>query len=249
MTETTLAALRQLALFGALLTPLELLWPARADQRLLRRGLGLDLALALLNPLLVLWVGAALLAAASSGVADALGGLRPLLQAQPWSLQLVEVVLLSDLGMYLVHRLAHAVPALWRLHALHHEPAELDWVAAHRQHPVEVLLHLLVANLPLMALGFSTGPILGWILVQKLHTALVHANLRLPSGPWERWVAGPRFHRWHHAADPGAGNYASLLPVWDLLFGTYRLPAGEPAALGLYSSSNAAISRVSSLSL
>src|SRR5690606_11952903 len=45
----------------------------------------------------------------------------------------------------------------------------------------------------------------------------------------QKLVATPEFHHWHHADDPDAWwtNYAGLLPVWDLLFGTYRVPADE----------------------
>ncbi|MCB9766460.1 MAG: sterol desaturase family protein [Alphaproteobacteria bacterium] len=234
MTEIALGWLRQLALFGAILMPLEILLPIRSEQRLLRRGLATDLAWSAITPALVVGVGAAMLAglaALAQGVMP--GALRAALVAQPWGAQVVEIVLLSELGMYWAHRASHAHPWLWRLHAVHHSPREMDWLSAHRQHPVEHLWHLGVANLPVVALGFPTETILGFIFFQKLHTAWVHANLRLPEGGWERWLAGPRFHRWHHARWGGAGNFSSLLPVWDALFGTLRLPSGHPEALGV----------------
>lgn len=232
--DTLLAALRQLLLFTAILTPLEMLWPAVPRQRLLRHGLGTDLGWALLMPL-----------TAGGLLAGALGVLRPAwaalapgplasaLATQPWGAQLALVLILGELGGYLYHRAAHAVPLLWRLHAIHHSSPELDWVSAHRQHPLEAAALLVIANLPAVMLGFDARTVLGVVLFQKLHTAFVHSNLRLPSGPWERLFAGPRFHRWHHARDGRPANFASMLPVVDLLFGTFALPDAQPPALGL----------------
>ncbi len=227
MSEALLAALRQLLLFTAVLTPLEILWPARPGQRLLRPGFLTDLGWAMLTPL----TAGALAAGAVSGLAAALGGQTLGASLPLWS-RLAMVLLLGELGGYLYHRAAHASPWLWRLHAVHHGPEELDWVAAHRQHPLESAILLLIANVPAVILGVSPSFALGVIVAQRLHTALVHANLALPEGRWERWVAGPRFHRWHHAADGEPANFASLLPILDRIFGTWRLPAGQPARLG-----------------
>lgn len=234
MAEEVLALMRQLLLFGALLVPVEVLWPARSGQRQLRRGLGLDLAYALLSTVVVGTLGASMLA----GLALGLSALVPAavsagLTSLPLVVQLAIVVLLAELGGYPVHRASHTVPALWRFHAVHHSTERMDWLSAHRQHPVEVLWLVGVANVPVLALGFDPSAVVGFILFQKLHTASVHANTRLPPGAWEAWFAGPRFHRWHHARDAGATNLSSLLPWIDRLLGTYRLPPGEPDALGV----------------
>jgi sterol desaturase/sphingolipid hydroxylase (fatty acid hydroxylase superfamily) len=233
VTEVGLALLRQLLLFGALLVPLEVLWPAR-EQRRLRLGLGTDLLYSVLSTAVIGTLGAALLAGMSmlcravlpDALPQALGGL-------PLVTQLGLIVLLAELGGYWTHRLSHTVPALWRFHAVHHSPRELDWLSAHRQHPVEVLWLVGVAHLPVAILGFDTSAIGLFILFQKLHTAFVHTNVRLPAGRWEALLAGPRFHRWHHSRDGGAENLASLFPWMDKLFGTWRLPEGEPRLLGV----------------
>lgn len=231
--EVGLALLRQLLLFGALLLPLEVLWPAR-DQARLRLGVGTDLLYSALSTAVVATLGAALLAGLSTLcralVPDAL---PQALAALPLPTQLGLIVLLAELGGYWTHRLSHTVPALWRVHAVHHSPRELDWLSAHRQHPAEVLWLVGVAHLPVALLGFDTSAIGLFILLQKLHTAFVHANVRLPAGAWEAWIAGPRFHRWHHRRDGGAENLAGLFPWMDRLFGSWRLPAGEPPLLGV----------------
>lgn len=232
---TALLALgRQLLLFTALLTPLELLFPATAGQGPLRPGLGRDLAWSALG---VLTVGpaAAVVLAGLTAARDALfpAPISAALAAQPWALQVVEILLVAELASYLVHRAAHAQPWLWWLHRVHHSSERLDWVSTHRMHPLDSLILLVASNLVPVALGFPTGSMLGVVLLQRLHTAWLHSNLRLPEGAWEHHFAGPRFHRHHHAADAPAANFASMLPALDLAFGTFRLPEGEPGVLGL----------------
>ncbi len=231
--EAGLALLRQLLLFGALLLPLELLWPARAQRRV-RLGLGTDLLYSALSTAVIGTLGIALLAGMSLACRAILPDALPqALASLPLVTQLGLIVLLAELGGYWTHRLSHTVPALWRFHAVHHSPRELDWLSAHRQHPVEVLWLVGVAHLPVALFGFDTSAIGLFILSQKLHTAFVHANVRLPTGRWEAWIAGPRFHRWHHTRSGGAHNLASLFPWMDRLFGTWRLPEGEPTMLGV----------------
>jgi sterol desaturase/sphingolipid hydroxylase (fatty acid hydroxylase superfamily) len=234
MRELATLAARQLLLFTALLTPLELLWPARPQQTPLRRGLVTDGAHLLVNALLMRVVGPALLAALGTLVALAVPvAVRAALGRQPWALQLVEIVLTSELATYWVHRCSHTVPWLWRFHAVHHGSEQLDWVATHRQHPLDLAWRVGIGNLPALLLGFSFAPLYAFIVAQKLYTAWLHANVRVDYGRLGRWLASPRFHHWHHdrAGAPGR-NFASLFPWVDRLFGSYELPAGFPRAYG-----------------
>ena len=48
-------------------------------------------------------------------------------------------------------------------------------------------------------------------------------------------IVSPRFHRWHHTDEEQARdkNFAGLLPLWDILFGTYYMPKDErPSRFG-----------------
>jgi sterol desaturase/sphingolipid hydroxylase (fatty acid hydroxylase superfamily) len=228
--DVALAVLRQFLLFGALLTPLEILRPAHAAQRFWRRGFFTDLVYFAAGPFLI-GAGSAILLGLLGAFAGALvpAGARAALQAQPWALQLAEIFVLAELGGYWVHRASHRVRWLWRFHAVHHSVEELDWLAAHRQHPLEAVWLLGVANLPVMLLGFSTEALLGFVLLQKLHTAFVHANVRVGFGRFTLLLASPEFHHWHHDGAAGARgcNFASALPWIDRLFGTWRAPDGK----------------------
>jgi sterol desaturase/sphingolipid hydroxylase (fatty acid hydroxylase superfamily) len=61
------------------------------------------------------------------------------------------------------------------------------------------------------------------------HSAFVHANLSWTLGPFKYVLATPVFHRWHHTPFEHGGNtnFAGTFPVWDILFGTFRMPENE----------------------
>lgn len=213
-----------LVILAAVFIPAERLWPLAAS----RRSPGaarVDILYFAVNSVPVRWLAALALVPLAT-VADAVtpAALRDLHRSQPWALQLAEVVVLGEVAGYFAHLAMHRVPWLYRLHSVHHSSTHVDWLASHRQHPVEVLGLLLVQNAPPLLLGFPLGSVLLFVLAQKLHTVFVHAYVRLPFGPLAYVIAGPRFHHRHHEPDAGAVNLASMLPVLDVLFGTYARP-------------------------
>lgn len=153
--------------------------------------------------------------------------------AQPFWLQAMEVILLGDFLLYWGHRLQHRVGFLWRIHSVHHSARHLDWLAAHREHPLDTLYTAALVNLPGFLLGFPLETLAGFFAFRGLWATYLHANVRLPLGPL-RWLLGaPELHHWHHARDRDAGNHANLSPVMDLVFGTYRHPGHEPEEFGI----------------
>lgn len=73
------------------------------------------------------------------------------------------------------------------------------------------------------------------VIVATLWGFFIHANVRWRLGPLERLIATPAFHHWHHARSALRDcNYASMLPVMDMIFGTYHNPRNErPPAYGI----------------
>jgi sterol desaturase/sphingolipid hydroxylase (fatty acid hydroxylase superfamily) len=73
------------------------------------------------------------------------------------------------------------------------------------------------------------------VLVRKVITAFLHANVRWRLLPLQWVLATPLFHRVHHSADPRDydSNFAGTFAFVDLLFGTHRRASGFPAAVGL----------------
>lgn len=212
--------------------PLERLLAARNEQRLLRRLWASDLIYVFVNGViirlgLVLMMLAVLMA--SSRLVPA--GVAAAVSSQPLWLQFAEIVVLADLGFYAAHRAFHSVPALWRIHQIHHSIEEMDWLAAARVHPVDQILTKGASLLPCFALGFSPWAIGAWAALYHWHSLLLHANVRLGFGPLERLIASPAFHRWHHCRDREAWdrNFAGQLALWDHVFGTAYMPEGRRA--------------------
>jgi sterol desaturase/sphingolipid hydroxylase (fatty acid hydroxylase superfamily) len=226
MGPSLLRAAASFAVLGAMFWPLERLFPARAGQRLRRPGLALD-ALFFLGQYLA-WSGLALLAigAVRTRLDQVVPlGLRSALGGQPFALQAVEVVVLGDLAVYWWHRACHRFDFLWRFHAVHHGSEHLDWVAAHREHPIDGLTTQLAQNLPALLFGFPLATIAGLAAFRGAWAIFVHSNVRLPLGPLRWLLGGPELHHWHHARRARTThNFANLAPWIDLLFGTHHLP-------------------------
>ena len=109
-----------------------------------------------------------------------------------------------DLSGYLVHRLEHASPLLWRIHRLHHSDPDVDVTTTYRFHPLEVLLRAGAHVLVVVAVGVPPLAAVGYILLSSLTSVLSHANLRLPRGLDQAlgmFVITPNIHRTHHSID------------------------------------------------
>lgn len=215
-------------------SPLEKAFPAKRGQRYFRPEWVTDLLFMLGQYLLwgglVLSVLLVLREHASQWLPSAW---REAVARQPWWLQAIEVVVLSDLTIYWGHRLQHRWDFLWRFHAIHHSSEHLDWLAAHREHPLDGLYTQSLLNLPGFLLGFPLETLAGLVAFRGLWAIYIHSNVRLPIGPL-RWIVGaPELHHWHHAKERSSCNFANLSPLMDLIFGSYRCPPQEPEAIGV----------------
>jgi len=143
-----------------------------------------------------------------------------------WIAIVVSVVIL-DLVIYLQHVLFHAVPALWRLHRMHHADLEFDLTTGARFHPIEILLSMLIKLTFIGALGAPAVAVLVFEVLLNATAMFNHSNVRLPA-PVDRvlrWlVVTPDMHRVHHSVvvRETNSNFGFNLPWWDQLFGTYR---------------------------
>ena len=226
------AGLSFLVLF-LIFRPLEVAFPARRDQRFFRPHWWTDLWFLLGQYLFfngaVFW----LLARAEPWIRAAVPGrVREQVAELSWWWQALLVVLLGDFLIYWGHRLQHRVGFLWRFHAIHHSAEHLDWLAAHREHPLDSVYTILIVNLPIFALGVPVSTLAWFAGFRGLWAVFIHANVRLPIGPLRMLLGAPELHHWHHERCRESGNYANVSPLMDLLFGTYRCPAHEPPAVG-----------------
>ena len=136
-------------------------------------------------------------------------------------------VVLLDLAIYLQHLLFHAVPALWRLHRMHHADLDFDVTTGARFHPLEILLSMVIKLGVIAALGPPAVAVLLFEIVLNATSMFNHANVDIPIAVdrWLRWLlVTPDMHRVHHSVTPREtnSNFGFNLPWWDRLFGTYR---------------------------
>jgi sterol desaturase/sphingolipid hydroxylase (fatty acid hydroxylase superfamily) len=132
----------------------------------------------------------------------------------------------------LQHVLFHAVPALWRLHRMHHSDLEVDVTTGVRFHPLEILLSMVIKLGVVAALGAPAVAVLIFEVLLNATSMFNHGNVTLAPtiDRAVRWlVVTPDMHRVHHSivANETNSNFGFNLPWGDRLFGTYR---SEPSA-------------------
>jgi sterol desaturase/sphingolipid hydroxylase (fatty acid hydroxylase superfamily) len=190
-----------------------------------------NLALVGLNSVLVRLV-LPLTALGTAQFAETRGwGLLHQLPVPEW-LRFVIAVAALDFAIYLQHVLFHAMPALWRLHMVHHADLDFDVTTGLRFHTLEILLSTCIKICVVAALGPPVWAVLTFEILLNATSMFNHGNVRMPAR-LDRlirfFVVTPEMHRVHHSVDrrEANSNFGFNLPWWDLLMGTYRAqPAG-----------------------
>jgi sterol desaturase/sphingolipid hydroxylase (fatty acid hydroxylase superfamily) len=217
-----------------LCTTLEMLAPARIGERAdkplnIANGVVLNICQATFGvgagPLIALAVNAA-------------GGGLITLPSSGWGLAggIVLYFVAMDLGEYLFHRAQHAIPAMWAMHSLHHSDPAFGATTQFRHFWLEPILKTVTTYLA-VGLIFKAAPaiLLAWIYL-SFYNFLSHTNVRLGWGRASWLINSPQYHRMHHASGEEYFdcNYASILPIWDVMAGSYRQPQpGEYPATGI----------------
>jgi sterol desaturase/sphingolipid hydroxylase (fatty acid hydroxylase superfamily) len=158
-------------------------------------------------------------------------GLFPLLGLPAWA-AIVAGVIALDLVIYTQHYVFHHVPALWRLHRMHHADLDIDVTTGVRFHPLEILLSLAIKMAAVVALGVPAIAVLVFEVLLNATSMFNHSNVALPPrlDVIARWiVVTPQMHQVHHSIERAEtdSNFGFNLPWWDRLFGTY---CAKPAA-------------------
>ena len=145
----------------------------------------------------------------------------------PFLLTVVMSVVVLDLVIYFQHVMFHAVPALWRLHRMHHADLDFDVTTGARFHPIEIVLSILLKFAVITVIGPPAVAVIIFEVLLNGTSMFNHGNIRLPLALDRilRWfVVTPDMHRVHHSNIPAEtnSNFGFSLPYWDRLFGTYR---------------------------
>ncbi len=245
--EFVLGAL-EIAMLVAVLLPLERLLPYER-QPAGARAVRIDVAYTLLHrlgifPLFFFFAFRPLFDGAQAwlrlhGVpAFGLETLLPGLAEAPLAAFLAYLVVL-DFAQYWVHRAQHHVGWWWALHALHHSQRQMTFWTDNRNHLLDSVITDAIFAALALAIGVPPAQFALLVVVSRIIESLSHANVRVSFGALgARLLVSPRFHRLHHAVvasphgDYRGANYAVLLPVWDLLFGTADFRR-EPGPTGI----------------
>lgn len=188
------------------------------------------------------WPRALALNAAQAGSVFLAGVLwEPWLRAHRlWSAESLGPVLGVGAG-YLVHtfiyywwhRARHQVPLLWRwVHQVHHSPARIELITSFYKHPIEILMNGVLSSAVLyIGVGLDPAAASATMLVNGLAELVYHWNVKTPH--WLGYlIQRPESHLVHHQYGSHRHNYADL-PIFDMLFGTFRNPERWEARCGL----------------
>jgi sterol desaturase/sphingolipid hydroxylase (fatty acid hydroxylase superfamily) len=145
----------------------------------------------------------------------------------PFWLAMTTSVIALDFVIYLQHVMVHAVPALWRLHRMHHADLDFDVTTGARFHPLEIILSMLIKFATIVVLGPPVVAVVFFEAVLNATAMFNHSNVKLPEGLDRRlrwFIVTPDMHRVHHSVedDEANSNFGFNLPWWDRLLGTYR---------------------------
>ena len=145
----------------------------------------------------------------------------------PFALAVVASVVALDFAIYLQHVMFHAVPALWRLHRVHHADLDFDVTTGARFHPIEILVSMLIKMAAIMVIGPPAVAVMVFEVLLNATAMFNHANVRLPPAAdrlLRLFVVTPDMHRVHHSVEEHEtnSNFGFNLSLWDRLFRTYK---------------------------
>jgi sterol desaturase/sphingolipid hydroxylase (fatty acid hydroxylase superfamily) len=130
---------------------------------------------------------------------------------------------------YWYHRSVHSFSWLWRIHQMHHSAERMDTFGATWLHPVDAAIFTviqIVVFFPVLGLAPEAGALAALFL--SFSALFQHANVKTP-----RWLGyfleRPESHVIHHARGVHAYNYSDI-PLWDIIFGTFKNPKSEEVA-------------------
>ena len=227
-------AIRLAAFFGifALMALWEIAAPRRSRLHTRMQRWSANLGLVVFNTVLVRLTFPFAAVAFATLAAQRGWGLLNNIDLPGW-LALMLAVVAMDFAIWLQHVMFHAVPALWRLHQLHHADPDYDLTTGARFHPIEIVLSMLIKISVIAVIGAPAAAVLVFEVLLNATAMFNHGNVKLPASvdaPLRLLLVTPDMHRVHHSTDhtEANSNFGFNLSVWDRLFGTYRAQSRLP---------------------
>lgn len=150
-------------------------------------------------------------------------------------------VLLYEFGVFVWHFFLHRSNFLWRtFHQMHHSAERVDMYGAFYFSPLDMIGWVVLGSVCFTLIaGLSPQAITFMLLMTNLLGMFQHANIKTP-----RWLGyilqRPESHTVHHAKGVHKYNYSDL-PIFDIIFGTFRNPKGFDYETGFYEGASARI--------
>jgi sterol desaturase/sphingolipid hydroxylase (fatty acid hydroxylase superfamily) len=153
-------------------------------------------------------------------------GLLHLFEAPIWVELLISIMILDLIAQYGVHYLLHKIPAMWRLHIVHHSDKHVNATTGTRHHPIDFIIRESFALMAVLITGMPIAFYFLYRILSVLFTYFTHANISLPKSidkTLSYLIVTPNMHKFHHHFElPWTDrNYGNMLSIWDRLFGTF----------------------------
>lgn len=150
-------------------------------------------------------------------------------------------LLIYQFGVFLWHRSMHNSDRLWKVfHQMHHSAERVDSYGAFYFSPMDMIGFSLLASISLgVVAGFSARTATLFILISTFLSIFQHSNIKTPV--WLGYIVQrPESHAVHHAKGIHAHNYSDL-PLFDILFGTFKNPKTYQGESGFYPGASARV--------
>ena len=225
---------------------LEEVIPLKKNWRFSKKELKTDLKHLFISTFIFDAIGKALAVALVLYIQDRFFGAHGFWNSLPFLLSFIIANIIGELLPYLYHRVSHKGNQnsflslfLWKVHSIHHLPVSLNWFKTNRIHPVNIFLNTFLKFAPLLLLGFSEEIIFLTGVTHVVIAYLSHANILTKTGWLDYVIVTPKVHQFHHSTKlEEAKNFGNILPVWDLVFGTYFNPGRTVEAVGISTEDN-----------
>lgn len=236
-----------LLIISLLVFALELLFPWRKNQPILRKDFWLDLFYLFFNFFLLNLI---VLIALSNVTEQLFNDFLGIFNLHSASIQLFSVAslpkvislslffVIADFVQWNTHRMLHKIPFLWNIHKTHHSVEEMGFAAHFRYNWMEPIVYKLMLYVPIALIGGFTLEdvfIVHFFSIAIGH--LNHANIGWDYGYLRYIFNNPKMHIWHHVKkmpNKNGINFAISLSIWDYIFKTNYIPYdGKDLEIGI----------------
>ena len=150
-------------------------------------------------------------------------------------------VVLYEFGVFVWHRAMHKSDVLWRVfHQMHHSAERMDTYGAFYFSLFDMIGFTFLGSICLaLLIGVTPQAVTIMLLTTMFLGIFQHTNIKTPQ--WLGYfIQRPESHSVHHAKGIHKYNYSDL-PIFDILFGTFKNPKGYEHETGFYDGASAKV--------